>query len=234
VKSPLVASILAFCLCALPSAARATYIQNFDALTLGPINGQDGWSGGAGDVITSEQSQSGWGLKVVTSLNCRRDTIFSSYAAAPIQRIEFDFLFTQFGSSGSTVWFDMLGPIDVPSGRRFERMALANDKLFFSGAQLSPSLQTNIWYHASADLNFATSVSDFIIRNPNGTTFYNPNATASIATVGGSLPDALEINAALGPTTYMDNLAISNIPEPATGLLAAATCAAAAALSRRR
>ena len=91
-------------------------------------------------------------------------------------------------------------------------------------------MQANVWYDISVDMDFTAKTADFLIRNPDGTTFFDPGPMSMLQP---AVANRLAFNAALGPTLYIDNVVVSNVPEP-TGAALALACGAALVARRTR
>ena len=219
----------------MPSAVRAEYSQNFDALALGPINGQDGWAGGATDVVQTNLAKSARGLEVHSSITCVRDGAFASYAAAPVQRVRMDYMILNTGGT-TTSNVEFIGPADAPTANRYVRLNYlgAPNAFLIEGAGATlfgpGTVQPNVWYDVQVDMDFTAKTADFLIRNPDGTTFFDPGPMNMAQPVASN---RLAFNAALGPTLYIDNVAVSNVPEPAAAGALALACAAFLTARRR-
>jgi len=237
----LLARVLAVLLCLHTAAVDAVivYQQNFDGLTTGTINGQDGWVGAASDVVQTGTALGVKALEVVSS-----DTAYHLNIFAPLtsptnnaQQVGFDFRLP------STI-LDYIGTpnVDIQEAIQFRGPTAFHESflvykgttdgtgaLFSNRIELrtrgpanvstttvSPhTIQKDTWYHINLQYNWANFILDGEVQ-ANGSTYWDPAPQSIAGGFDGNVNQIiLSADSIPGTHFFFDNFFV-DVPEPSS------------------
>ena len=217
------------------AGAQVLYQSNFDALTPGPISGQDGWSllygsSSLGAVVNSPaQAYSGTQFLQLTGSNgsdvgVRRTMSANTLSDVQNNHMQFVFRATAIGAGLTSFYFSAVGNegldvmVEASIDNNGDRIYIStNGGTYNTVGMFSSTLLADTWYLLDVVLNPSTKIFDLTISNTtnssvlleNSYSFKNTSPEYSQFYFAGFT------NNGLGGTDWqVDNLSVASVPEP--------------------